>query len=232
MIQNILKSTALLSLVAATLTAGEIDVKIVNLTGGSFFTPLLVTTHASTKTLYTTGSTASVALQKMAEGGDTADLAADLMADGAAVVTNPAGGVLAPGANTTATLTADTTNTHLSIVAMILPSNDGFMALGAWEVPSVAGTYTVNLNAYDAGTEANNELILTGSGAAGILGIPADPGGSVATGGTGVMASAEGFVHIHRGVLGDTNDTGGISDIKATKHRWLNPVARAIITVK
>jgi len=66
----------------------------------------------------------------------------------------------------------------------------------------------------------------------GVAGIPADPGGSVATGGTGVVADIEGFVHIHRGVLGDNNTTGGLSDLKSTKHRWLNPVARAIITVK
>jgi hypothetical protein len=231
MIKNILKATTLLSLVTASVMAGEIDVKIVNLTGGSYFTPLLVSTHSDTKRLYMTGSSASTALQKMAEGGDIADLTTELTADGANVVSNPASGLLAAGANTTATLTTDTTNPRLSIVAMILPSNDGFMALSGWEVPTTAGTYTVDLNAYDAGTEANNEVI-NGGGAAGVLGIPADPGGAVATGGTGVPASVEGFVHIHRGVLGDNNTTGGLSDLKSTKHRWLNPVARAIITVK
>jgi len=231
MIKTILKSVTVLSLTTATLMAGEIEVKIVNLTGGSYFTPLLVTTHTSTTALYTTGEAASTSLQKMAEGGDIADLSTDLTATGASVVSNPATGLLAPGKDATATLTADTTNTHLSIVAMILPSNDGFIALNGWKVPTTAGTYTVNLNAYDAGTEANNELI-NGGGAVGVLGIPADPGADVATGGTGVDAQVEGFVHIHRGVLGDTNSTGGMSDLKSTKHRWLNPIARAIITVK
>jgi hypothetical protein len=233
MIQNILKSLTLMSLVTASLTAGEIEVKVVNLTGGSYFTPLLLSTHSDTKKLFMTGSTASIALQKMAEGGDIADLATELSTDGATVVSNPASGLLAAGANTTATLTADTTNSRLSIVAMILPSNDAFIALSAWEVPTVPGTYMVNLNAYDAGTEANNELIIgMAGGAVGTLGIPADPGGDVATGGTGISASAEGFIHIHRGVFGDNNTTGGLSDLKSTKHRWLNPIARAIITVK
>ncbi|HHS91892.1 MAG TPA: hypothetical protein ENK82_00950 [Campylobacterales bacterium] len=231
MIQNILKSALVLSVTTASLVAGEIDVKVVNLTGGSYFTPLLVSTHSDTKRLYTTGSAASTSLQKMAEGGDIADLATELTEDGANVVSNPASGLLAPGANTTATLTTDTTNPRLSIVAMILPTNDGFVALSGWEVPTTAGTYTVNLNAYDAGTEANDEVI-NGGGAVGVAGIPADPGGSVATGGTGITANVEGFVHIHRGVLGDNNDTGGLSDLKSTKHGWLNPVARAIITVK
>jgi hypothetical protein len=54
----------------------------------------------------------------------------------------------------------------------------------------------------------------------------------VGTGGMGVSATAEGFVHIHRGVLGDHNATGGVSDINASGQRWLNPVARVILTVQ
>lgn len=231
MVHNILKSTTLLTLITSSIMAAEVDVKIVNATGGNYFTPLLVTAHPDSTTLFSTGETATTSLQKMAEGGDIADLASDVTAIGAAVVTNPATGLLAPGKSTTAMLTTDTSNTHLSIVAMILPTNDGFVALNSWKVPTEAGTYTVTLNAYDAGTEANNEVI-NGGGALGVLGIPADPGGDVATGGTGVDAKAEGFVHIHRGVLGDTNSMGGISDLKSTKHRWLNPIAKAIITVK
>ena len=51
------------------------------------------------------------------------------------------------------------------------------------------------------------------------------------TGGTGIAASSEGFVHIHRNVLGDTDPTGGVSDIDSTVHRWLNPVVRVVLTV-
>ena len=47
--------------------------------------------------------------------------------------------------------------------------------------------------------------------------------------GTGVAADVEGFVHIHRNVLGDTSATDGVSDIDATVHRWLNPVASVTI---
>ena len=39
-------------------------------------------------------------------------------------------------------------------------------------------------------------------------------------------------VHIHRGNLGDTDEAGGSSDLNATIHRWLNPVAKVTITVQ
>ncbi|MFT6639349.1 MAG: hypothetical protein ACJAUZ_000339 [Flavobacteriaceae bacterium] len=41
---------------------------------------------------------------------------------------------------------------------------------------------------------------------------------------------AEGFVHIHRNVLGDHDAEGGSSDINAAVHRLLNPVARITVT--
>ena len=43
---------------------------------------------------------------------------------------------------------------------------------------------------------------------------------------------ANSVVHIHRGVIGDTNPTGGSSDLDSRVHRWLNPVAELVITVK
>lgn len=231
MIKNLVKATALMGLLAGSIHAAELEIKIINNTGYSHFTPLLVAAHPSTSTLFTVGDAASTSLQMMAEGGNTAGLETDLGALSANVVANPAGGLLAPGTSTSATLTTDTANDSLSIVAMILPTNDGFIALNNWKIPSTAGEYKVALNAYDAGTEANDEII-NGAGAPGMPGIPADPSGNGGSGATGVMAAVEGFVHVHRGVLGDTNATGGKSDLDSTKHRWLNPVATAIITVK
>jgi len=48
----------------------------------------------------------------------------------------------------------------------------------------LAGTYTFYLDAYDAGTEVNNEIV-NGAGAPGQLGIPADPQANNGTGATG-----------------------------------------------
>ncbi|MCM0612921.1 spondin domain-containing protein [Marinobacter sediminum] len=214
--------------------AAEFDVEIHNPTRGLYFTPLLVTAHPAGVTLFETGSAASSELQAMAEGGDISGLVTLMNTAGATTVQDPAAGLLIPGASATATLNTDNAaaNTQLSIVAMLLPTNDGFLALNNLEVPTEPGTYTYNLNAYDAGTEANDEV--RGSGTPGQPGMPVPPPLDPVLGnnGTGAASSAEGYVHIHRGNLGDTDLTGGNSDIVSTLHRWLNPVARVTVTVK
>ncbi len=213
--------------------ATDFDVQITNLTRGSYFTPFLIAAHADSAQLFASGQPASANLQAMAEGGDISGLSADVTALNATVVENPAAGLLGPGQSTSANLNTDAApdNTRLSIVSMILPSNDGFMGLNAVEIPSEPGRYVFNVNAYDAGTEGNDEVV--GSGAPGEAGYPAPGpvGEASGTGGTGVAATAEGFVHIHRNVLGDSDANGGVSDIDNTVHRWLNPVVRVVVTV-
>jgi hypothetical protein len=233
MLQQLVKSAAASALLVGTLQAAEVDVEVVNLTGGNYFTPLLVAAHSDTTSLFELGSEATASLQAMAEGGDISLLSADLLAVGARVEENPAGGLLEPGASATATLTTDSNNNRLSVAAMILPTNDGFVALNGWEVPQVPGTYHIYLNAYDAGTEANDEIVRdSAAGAPGHPGIPADPGGLAGSGAGGLSATAEAFVHVHRGVLGDQDPTGGASDLDSSVHRWLNPIAAVIVTVK
>lgn len=233
LIPRVLIATALAASFSV-LHAAELEVRVTNLTRGIHFTPLLVTAHPQATSLFGAGQPASPSLRAMAEGGDTAALQADLAPQGAAVAADPAGGLLAPGASATATLQggAGTANTRLSIVAMMLPTNDGFVGLDALVVPSAAGTYTYSLDAYDAGTEANDER--RGSGVPGEPGFPVPPPieASTPTGGSGLSASAEGFVHVHRGVLGDTNAAAGATDVDSTLHRWLNPVARVVLVVR
>ena len=211
------------TLMSTTLMAQDLEVKITNNTNGIYFTPLLVSAHPSTTALFTSGAAASAHLKAMAEGGDVSGLVTDLGTVNADVMTNPASGLLAPGATTMTTLATAEKNTNLSVVAMMLPTNDGFIGLNNWKVPTTPGTYTININAYDAGTEANTELIAD---------IPADPGAKNGTGATGFSVTAEGYVHIHRGNIGDSDATGGKSDLDAASHRWLNPVATVTVTVK
>lgn len=226
-------SLALLSAIATPASATDFTVDIINLTRGSWFTPFLIAAHAEGNNLFMTGAPASANLQAMAEGGDISGLQADVEALNATIAANPAGGLLAPGARTSAALNTDDApdNTRLSIVAMILPSNDGFMGLNAIPIPTEPGRYVFNVNAYDSGTEANDEVV--GSGAPGEPGYPAPPPVLEASGsgGTGIDTTAEGFVHIHRNVLGDDDIAGGNSDIVNTVHRWLNPVVRVVVTV-
>ncbi|WMN60898.1 spondin domain-containing protein [Pseudoalteromonas xiamenensis] len=225
--------TGLSFLASSQVMAASVEVKITNLTQGIYFTPLLVAAHSGDSHLYQVGSKATLQLQAMAEGGDISGLAAELSSINASTAANPAEGLLAPTASTMAMVESSEINSTLSLVAMMLPTNDGFVGLDAWPIPTQAGTYHIYLNAYDAGTEANNELIVEGSGAPGSLGIPASPGMAPGTQGSGVTSEeANMMVHIHRGNLGDDEATGGKSDLHNTVHRWLNPVAKVTVTVK
>lgn len=166
----------------------------------------------------------------MAEGGNTADLKTAVMSAGGATLDLTSAPTMA---GVTSMGSLDTgPNMYLSVSAMMLPTNDGFVGLDSWKIPTEAGTYTIMLNAYDAGTEINDEII-NGGGMPGTPGIPADPSGNAGTGGAGV-SSNEGnqTVHIHPGNIGDNDPTGGMSDLNSSVHRWLNPVAKLVITVK
>ena len=213
--------------------AVDFNVRITNLTNGIYFTPFLVAAHPDGTSLFTVGQPASANLQAMAEGGDISGLEADLQGLGATIAANPAGGVLAPAASTDVDLNTDgTSNVLLSIVAMLLPTNDAFAGLNSISIPTEPGTYVYDVPAYDSGTEANDE-ILNGGGAPGVPGMPADPGGLAGTGGTGAAAAdANPNVHIHRNALGDTDAAGGTSDLDSRVHRWLNPVIRVTVTVR
>lgn len=224
---------AVATLSSLNVMAGDrhMSVEVTNLSNAIYFTPLLVSAHNKHSHMFQTGTAASASLQAMAEGGDISGLVADLSAVGANNIVNPAGGLLAPGASTSATLMTSKRNKYLSVVAMLLPTNDGFAGLDAVKIPKKKGTYTYYLNGYDAGTEANDEII-NGGGMPGTPGIPADPGGNSGTGGSGVTgADHNTTVHVHRGIVGDTDATGGASDVNSVVHQWINPVAKVVITV-
>lgn len=249
--KHFLCASALLASAIATSTAAnaaEISVKITNLTHGMYYTPFLVSAHgdAAGSKLFSVGNEANPALEAMAEGGmlgglvdqiSTAEVNADFIA-GLPVrldeADQPAAGPLAPGMSSMAA-TIDTDHGYLSVVAMLLPTNDAFAGLDSWEIPTEPGTYTVYLNAYDAGTEANNEII----GGTDENNIPLPPfiqgqidNGLAGVGGSGLADSAaNNKVHTHRGGLGDDDLTGGSSDLNSSVHRWLNPVARLTVTV-
>ncbi len=214
--------------------AADVEVRVTNLTRGSHFTPLLIAAHPQGTALFEAGMRASVPLQTMAEGGDIGPLVDMLRPLNCELGVDPAQGLLAPGRSATQRLQAGagTGNVLLSVVAMILPSNDGFIGLNAITIPTTPGTYHYDLPVYDAGSEANDEK--SGSGVTGQPGFPVPPPlvATTPVGGTGIAATAEGFVHIHRGVLGDHDARGGRSDIDATTQRWLNPAARVVVTVK
>ena len=130
-------------LASAPLLAQQVNLEITNLTNGTYFTPLLVAAHSGDTHLFQVGSDASANLQAMAEGGDISGLEHDVAASRGISISNPAGGLLAPGESTTASLNrTGRHSSNLSIVAMLLPSNDGFVGLDGLQIPKAQGIYT------------------------------------------------------------------------------------------
>mgnify|MGYP000870094384 FL=1 len=183
-------------------------VTITNLTRGSSFTPILVASHRPGVELFTLGQAASDELAAMAEGGDTAPLEAALLDSGQVVGTGHSQGLLGPGQSVTVEVPAGNAN-RISLAAMILPTNDGFIALNGVEAPR-AGSQTFSVPGYDAGSEPNDELCASIPGP-----LCGGEGGSPNAGG-------EGFVHIHAGIH-------GIGDLSASAYDWRNPVATVTV---
>lgn len=221
--------------VSSLATAAEWEIKVTNLTHGNHFTPLLLTAHASDTHLFEIGQAASVALEHLAECGHLDPLLATPEVGTADddTIANPAEGLLAPGSSTTATIITE--SKYLSVVSMVLPTNDAFIGLDAQKIPTEAGSYTYLLHAYDAGTEANDEILMTSGDCtytdAGMM--PGAPGGDAGENATGVATEdSNKMIHVHRGVLGDQDAIGGKSDLNSSIHRWQNPVAKVTVTVK
>ncbi|WP_122055679.1 spondin domain-containing protein [Vibrio sp. Evd11] len=220
---SLVVSSAMLAFGTAQVQAAQLEVTVTNATKGIYFTPILAAAHDSNLFMFRTGETASAELESMAEGGDIYGLSSLITNAGGVVVENPASGILNPGVATTFDIdTGDLA--YLSLGAMLLPTNDGFVGLDSWKIPTQAGTYKANLNSYDAGTEANDELAAS---------MPNPPFITFGAGGTGVeTALSNTKVHVHPGNLGDSDPVAGISDLDSSSHRWLNPVATITIVVK
>ena len=239
--KKIATAAALIAL-AGTTHAADLEITLINATHSVAFTPLFAAAHNDSVSLFATGTAASDELKAMAEGGTLDGLVAQFTTANANIADGDNPG--APGASNgpitgsqtvSFNLSTDEGNDYLSLGAMLLPTNDGFVGLSNWKIPTEAGTYQITLNAYDAGTENNDELVDSIPNPPFVTGFGNPTGNEdVTSGGTGVVATGVegGVVHTHPGNLGDLDANGGASDINSAAYRWLNPVARVIVTVK
>jgi spondin N len=205
--------------------AADYRVEITNATYRIDFTPRIVIAHvpvsffaAGDNLNDTTGGLldgqVNNALTEIAEAGNLDPMTAILdQASIANFVSYTVGSdLLAAGQKQTVELLdVDDTMSHISLFSMMLPTNDGFIALNNMPLPQ-SGSVRYSLNGYDAGTETNTESC-------------ADIPGPLC-GGTGLSPddTGEGFVHIHRGIRG----LG--SEIDPAIYDWKNPVAVVTIT--
>ncbi|MGB6135380.1 MAG: spondin domain-containing protein [Shewanella sp.] len=190
-------------------------VTVINLTANHPMSPVILAAHASDAMLWNAGEMASEAIEKMAEGGDTADIAAlDVLTSSV----NGAG-LLMPGASETLTITLDETDVaSISLATMLVNTNDAFTGVNSYSIAGmqVDASSSMKFMAYDAGTEANTE-------AKGTIPGPAD-------GGEGYNAARDDvdFVHIHPGVISMYD---GLDDsVLDASHRFDNPVLGVTIT--
>ncbi|WP_218142992.1 spondin domain-containing protein [Nitrosomonas marina] len=206
--------------------AADYRVEITNLTYKIAFTPRIVIAHVPVS-LFAPGdnlndtSTGLLngqmnhALSEIAEAGSLGPIMAILDQESVRnFVSYVVGSGLLVGGKKQSVelLDVDDAQSHLSLFAMLLPTNDGFIALNNMALPQ-NGSVQYYLNAYDAGTETNTESC-------------EDIPGPLC-GGTGQSPNdaGEGFVHIHTGIRGLNPD-----EIDPAEYDWKNPVAVVTIT--
>lgn len=195
--------------------AVDLEISITNLTQGNHFTPRLVVAHTADADVFEVGQPASTPLAWLAEAGvimtsqdansagsNFEGLLGPADTDNGSNTWHFFGGLVSPATTLTYASFDTMDKPYLSIASMLIPSNDAFVGLDSILIPTEAGTYTYYLNAYDAGTELNDELSATrtditeeggaslgGYGLPGMAGSGADPiAPTLGTGGTGVGA--------------------------------------------
>lgn len=186
-------------------------VKITNITKGISFTPFLAATHNNDVKLFEVAKPASDELSRVAEGGDVGPLASALEATGNVIDTSTTSGLLGPGESVSFDIQSQTHVSFISIVSMLLPTNDTIVALNKGVLPGFrTGTATYYLDAYDAGTEANDELCenIPGPRCGGEPFSPEDEG--------------EGYVYPSPGIHGD-------ADLGRAAYNWSGKVAKVEI---
>ena len=198
------------------------DVSVVNLTNAQPLSPVAMVLHNGGVRVFEVGSPVNLDLENLAEGGDNGPWLASFDGNADVLETRSGAGPLPPGGrqDDTFELADDDIGTvHLSVVSMLVNTNDAITSVNAVDLSGmmVGDSMTLNLVAYDAGTEADTE-------APGTIPGPADGG----EGFNAVRDDELDGVTMHNGVISN-------SDVLATsvlteQHRFDNPVARVIIS--
>lgn len=187
---------------------------LTNLTYGQPLSPAVVALHGDTK-MWQVGQAATVALEKLAEGGDNADF----ISLESNLATTSAEGPILPGSSVTLNIsTTEPMATYLTVATMLVNTNDAFSGLTGVDVSTLVLNQEKSwrLNVYDSGTEKNNEAVGTIPG-------PAD-------GGIGYDATRDDIdlVGYHSGVV--SKDDGLSSSVLTQAHRFDNPAVKLTIT--
>jgi len=178
------------------------SVKVTNLTAAQPMSPVVV----SSAPLFSVGESASMGLEKLAEGGDNSDLVNENSVSGTKLIM--------PSQNDEVMI--DTKVQKLSLASMLVKTNDAFVGLDSYNLSSLDlnSVVEITLPVYDAGTEENSESNSTVPG----------------LGGEGFNSTRESInqVSIHSGII--SKDEGLISSNLSAMDKFNNPATRVIIT--
>ena len=200
-------------------------VKVTNITNAQPLTPVAVVLHKTGYNAWSIGSASTSGLEKLAEGGDTADFIAEAKANTHVMMTAVAGTeAFGPGASVSTDISIDTDEKALlSLATMLANTNDAFagnvqVPVGAMDVNDVMTVYS---HVHDAGTELNTE-------SAGTLAGPADVSTAADKAYSATRDDIHDFVTLHPGVV--TQDDGLSTSVLTEAHRWMDVAARIDIT--
>ena len=211
---------------------GMYRVTITNATFGQPVAPSVFATHTDAFRLFELGPTPApgtpdyalyFGLATAAETGSPVPLMDEVATSrgvwkAVALPTDRTPPVLLPGESNSIVISASRSARYLSAAAMLGATNDAFYAVRGVRLPNAVGEITrVYANAYDAGSELNEESIDT----VGALGATDDD----PTTGSGINENGEGYIHVHTGIHG----IGGPGGLDADMYDWRNPVVELTI---
>jgi hypothetical protein len=177
------------------------------------FSPIVVASHRARFHIFQDGKQASYELGRLAEDAQSDPLIGQLSGAPFVFDYNMGGGVVLPGETETLEVEARIGFRYLSLVSMLVNTNDGFVGADGLRLPGIKerGSVVHYLNAYDAGTEKNTELKEH---------IPGPCCGS-----PGVRVPENKRVMTHAGIQGH-------GDLDPATWGWDEPVAKVTITLK
>ncbi len=182
------------------------QVTITNLTpaGSQPLSPPLLVVHSRRTDVWSAGTIATHPVAAIAEDANNAPAESALTGyPGVLSVRTGAGGPIPPGATRTYAVQTRGHFDRLTVLTMLVNTNDGFTGLDSLHMHGRGSTRSTN--AYDAGSERNNELIAFIPGPCCNHPFVRDPEGAV--------------IRMHEGITGR-------GDLNPAVYGWTGPVAR------
>ena len=203
-------------------TLANFELTITNLTNAQPLSPIAVIVHNAGYKTFRVGEAASVPLETLAEAGNNNPLVSDAAGDSNVMLATTGTGPIPPGSAQAIRFSmniSDFGSSQLSVLSMLVNTNDAFTGLNGMTIPDMAigESITRRTVAYDAGTEADDELLANIPG-------PAAGGEGFNT----VRGDRVNAVSMHNGVI--SQDDGFVTSELTEAHRFDNPVMAVKLT--